>query len=156
MIQLKKIGIISDTHGLFREVLKDIFSGVEMILHAGDIGDEKVLFELNNIAHTIAVYGNTDNINIRYHYPKTKQITFFDRSIYLLHNLEWLDIVPSSAGIDIVIHGHTHIPEIIYEDGVLFLNPGSAGQKRAQKPVSVAIIEFSKQKINPKLIEIEP
>ncbi|MFQ3573902.1 MAG: metallophosphoesterase family protein [Thermodesulfovibrionales bacterium] len=152
----KKIGVISDTHGLFRETLKDLFNGVELIIHAGDIGDERVILELNNIAHTVAVYGNADNINIRYNYPKTKHITYSEHNIYLLHNLEWLDIDPITARIDMVVFGHTHIPEISYRDGILFLNPGSAGHKRAQKPVSVAIVEVSKKGLKPRLIEIEP
>ncbi|MCX8027399.1 MAG: metallophosphatase family protein [Thermodesulfovibrionales bacterium] len=155
-MSVKTIGVISDTHGLFRDVLKDIFNGVDLILHAGDIGDERVIHELNNIAHTVAVYGNTDNINIRYNYPKTKLVSFHECNIYLVHNLEWLDVVPSTADIHIVIHGHTHTPEITHKDGVLFLNPGSAGHKRAHKPVSVAIVQVSKKGITPRLIEIEP
>ncbi|MBA1337178.1 MAG: putative phosphoesterase [Firmicutes bacterium] len=135
---MKLIGVISDTHGLLREEAVQALRGVDLIIHAGDIGSEEVIRELRKIAPVIAVRGNCDRDQWAKAYPKTEYVEIDDTRIYVLHELNWLNIDPKGAGINIVISGHSHRPKEEKKDGVLYLNPGSAGPRRFNLPVSVA------------------
>ena len=135
-----RFGIISDTHGIFRSAIREIFNGVEHIFHAGDMGKPLVLRELEKIAPVTAVLGNTD---IPSWYPgirKTVLTELHGKSIMILHNPDGLDLDPSAAKIDAVIHGHTHRPYARRKKNVWYVNPGSAGPRRFMLPVSVAVM----------------
>lgn len=141
---MKRLGIISDTHSVINNKIFSLFKGVDMILHAGDIGDNNVLIQLESVARTVAVYGNTDDFNIRKKLKVQEIIIFQGFKINLSHN-EVFD----TKDFDMIIKGHTHIPQILFDDKTLFINPGSANSKRSRpagRP-SVAIIELKDKEI---------
>lgn len=137
-----KIGLISDTHGLMRPEAFDRLAGVDLILHAGDIGKPSIIRELESIAPVVAVIGNTDVAAWYPQYAKTAVAEAGGRRLYLLHNIDDLDLDPASAGFDAVIYGHTHKPTAHKRKGVWYINPGSAGPHRFMLPVSIAIMEI--------------
>jgi putative phosphoesterase len=138
--QCIRIGLISDTHGLFRPEINDIFSGVDAIFHAGDIGKPAVLNELQKIAPTTAVLGNVDVATWFPDLHRTAVMELGSKRFFIIHNIDELDLDPKSAGIDAVIFGHTHKPHHHERKGVSYINPGSAGVPRFLLPVSVAIM----------------
>ncbi|MCP5003615.1 MAG: metallophosphoesterase family protein, partial [Planctomycetes bacterium] len=131
-----KIGVISDTHGLVRQRVVDLFSGVDLIIHAGDIGNKGVLETLQTIARVHAVHGNVDGSELAANLPRTDVVKAGEVCFYILHDICKLDLNPAEAGFHAVISGHSHMPEIEKRDGVLFLNPGSAGPRRLDLPVT--------------------
>jgi len=135
---MKRIGVISDTHGLMRPEVPTAFDGVELILHAGDIGEAEVIRQLKSIAPVVAVRGNNDTGSWARAIPETKVTRIGRVSIYMLHNLKEIDLDPSAKGFQVVISGHSHRPSIETRGGVLFLNPGSAGPRRFKLPITVA------------------
>lgn len=132
------IGLVSDTHGLLREEVLEALRGVELILHAGDIGRPEVLAALEALAPVRAIRGNNDRDAWARHLPEREIITLGDVQIFMLHDLKELNIDPVRAGHRVVISGHSHKPMIEERDGVLYVNPGSAGPRRFSLPVSVA------------------
>jgi uncharacterized protein len=136
-----RIGVISDTHGLLRPEAEDALKGVELIIHAGDIGGPKILARLREIAPVIAVRGNVDTETWARELPVSTVVEAEGASLYVLHNLRELDLSPRAAGLDAVISGHTHQHEQAMRDGVLYLNPGSAGPRRFHLPVTLALVE---------------
>ena len=138
-----RIGLISDTHGLVRPQALHALAGVTHILHAGDICDDAVLVQLAAIAPVTAVRGNNDHGAWADDLRNTEWVEFGGIAIYMLHDLSELDIDPRAAGVHAVISGHSHRPLIETRDGVLFVNPGSAGPRRFSLPVSVGILEIS-------------
>lgn len=141
---MKRLGIISDTHSVVDNKVFSLFKGVDIILHAGDIGDKNVLIQLESLAKTIAIYGNTDDFNIRSKLRVQETIMLEGFRINLSHD-ENID----SKDFDIIIKGHTHIPQILFNDKTLFINPGSANLKKSRpagRP-SVVIIELRDKKI---------
>ena len=124
---MHRIGIISDTHGMWRHEIAAAFAGVELIIHAGDIGSLLVMLELKKIAPVTAVYGNTDKASWTLELPASTVVTVGDVRLYVLHNLSELDIDPATAGFATVIYGHSHRQLQETRDGVLYFNPGSAG-----------------------------
>lgn len=137
------IGVISDTHGLLRpEALETLEGwGCEMIVHAGDVGDPEILDALSEIAPVRAVRGNVDRGAWAERLPWTEVVEAAGLSVYVLHILEELDLDPAAADFDVVVYGHTHHPAVERRDGVLYLNPGSAGHRRFDRPVSLARLE---------------
>jgi len=148
------IGVISDTHGLVRPQVMEVFQGVELILHAGDIGDTEVLAKLQTIAPVIAVRGNNDREPWATHLPVTQAVERAAHWFYLLHELSHLDLDPSAAEMSAVIFGHSHRPLIEYKQHVLFLNPGSAGPRRFSLPVTVARLTITATAIHPEIIAL--
>jgi uncharacterized protein len=149
-----RVGVLSDTHGQIRRELYTIFSGVEYLLHAGDIGSPETLRDLEKIAPVCAVLGNTDSF---LKFPHLSETAFFESSqcrLFITHNCNHLDIDPSASDINGIICGHTHKALIEHHKDVLFLNPGSAGPRRFDLPVSIAIMNIQGTKINVQLIEI--
>ncbi|WP_298721047.1 metallophosphoesterase family protein [uncultured Ferrovibrio sp.] len=146
-----KIGIISDTHGLLRPEAIQRLSEAEHIVHAGDIGDPAVIQALQEIAPVTAVRGNVDIGDWARHYPDRATVTLAGRKIYVLHNLKELDVDPAMEGIDVVVSGHSHKPKADTVDGVLYLNPGSAGPRRFSLPIALASLDLSDQAITPRL-----
>jgi putative phosphoesterase len=149
------IGIISDTHGLLRPEACERLAGVDHIIHAGDIGHPEVIAGLREIAPTTAIRGNidTDRDTGRWAagYPHTARLTLGGRSIYVLHNVNELDLDPAAAGIDVVVSGHSHRPKIETVGGVLYLNPGSAGPRRFTLPIALATLELAGDALRPRL-----
>lgn len=132
------IGVISDTHGLIRPAALEALRGSDLIVHAGDIGDPAVLNSLASIAPVHAIRGNNDRGNWAADLPTTEVVELGAYSIYILHNLADLDLDPAAAGFTIVVSGHSHKPAVEQRNGVLFVNPGSAGPRRFKLPVTVA------------------
>jgi uncharacterized protein len=135
---MMRIGIISDTHGLLRvEAIKRL-AGVDHIIHAGDIGAPEVIKELQRIAPTTAIRGNIDVGEWAKDYPDNKLVVLGGRALYVLHNVNEIKFDPAASGFDVVISGHSHRPKIETKNGVLYVNPGSAGPRRFKLPIAVA------------------
>ncbi len=132
------IGVISDTHGLLRPEALDALRGATHILHAGDVGDIAILEALRQIAPVTAIRGNIDTHGPTAQLPATEALELDGRLLYMLHSLTDLDLKPEAAGIAVVISGHSHKPKIETRNGVLYLNPGSAGPRRFNLPITVA------------------
>lgn len=144
-----RIGIVSDTHGLLRPEAEQGLAGVAHIIHAGDIGSADVLARLCRIAPVTAVRGNIDTGDWAKHYPDTQVVQLGERSFYVLHDLQELQIDPAVCGIDVVVSGHSHRPRIQTIDGVLYLNPGSAGPRRFKLPITLAILDLTASDLRP-------
>jgi putative phosphoesterase len=149
-----KIGVISDTHGLLRHEALEMLKGVEMIIHAGDVGDPEILQKLKEIAPVVAVRGNCDKGEWAYKLNKTEVVRLGETLIYVLHNVNDVDIDLEAAGFNVVISGHSHKPLNIKHNNILFLNPGSAGPRRFNLPISMGILNIDKEKANANLIEL--
>jgi len=150
------IGVISDTHGLLRPEALSAFFGVEHILHAGDVGDIRILDALREIAPVTAIRGNVDSWGECAELPATDIVELDGRLFYLVHSVNDLDINPAVAGVAAVVSGHSHKPSVETRDGVLYLNPGSAGPRRFHLPVSVALMTVDEAEIQAKIVEIIP
>lgn len=148
------IGVISDTHGLLRPEALDALQGSDMILHAGDVGDPSILDRLREIAPVHAVRGNVDVGPDWSHLPVTEAVEVGEVVLYMLHIIEDLGLSPVAAGMHAVIYGHTHTPLIRWKDGVLYMNPGSAGPRRFSLPVTVGRIRVAESGLEPELIEL--
>jgi uncharacterized protein len=146
------IGIISDTHGLVRPEALEALHGADLIIHAGDIGSEAVLAALRSIAPVLAVRGNNDSGKWADKLPATKVVSIGHILIYVLHDLKELDRDPDTEGFSAVVSGHSHKPLVMERDGVLFVNPGSAGPRRFALPVSVASLRLSHERVTARLI----
>jgi putative phosphoesterase len=149
-----RVGVISDTHGLLRPAAVEALQGSEHILHAGDVGDPAILDTLRSIAPVIAIRGNIDAGGRCGHLPPTELVELDGRTIYMLHDVKQLDLNPEAAGIAAVVFGHSHSPLIERRRGVLFLNPGSAGPRRFQLPVTVASLEIGPDTLDARIIEL--
>jgi len=135
------IGIISDTHGLLRPEAVAALAGVEHILHAGDVGNIDILETLRGIAPVTAIRGNVDVWGACAELPATNFIELDGKVFYLVHSVHELDINPVVAGVSVVVSGHSHRSVIETRDGILYLNPGSAGPRRFDFPVTVALVD---------------
>jgi putative phosphoesterase len=135
---MKTIGVISDTHGLIRPEALAALRGVDMILHAGDIGAPEVLDALRSVAEVVAIKGNNDRGAWARRIPETIEAKIESVTVYAIHNVNDLDFDPVAAGYGVVVSGHSHNPSVREKDGVLYLNPGSAGPRRFKLPVAVA------------------
>jgi hypothetical protein len=143
--------VISDTHGLVRPEALAALAGVERIVHAGDIGAPAVLDALARIAPVTAVRGNNDREGWAARIPETEVVEVGGLSLYVLHDLHELDLDPRAAGFAAIIAGHSHQPRQEERDGVLYLNPGSAGPRRFKLPVSLAVLTIADGRITPEL-----
>jgi putative phosphoesterase len=149
------LGVISDTHGLLRREAVEALRGADRILHAGDIGDPEILDTLAQIAPVTAVRGNVDTESWAQALPQTEVVEIGVVSIYMLHDLGKLNLKPEAAGIHAVIYGHSHQPKIEMRKGVLYFNPGSAGPRRFQLPVSVGKLRIEDGRIKAELVELK-
>lgn len=148
------IGVISDTHGLLRPEAVDALRGVDKILHAGDIGKPEILQKLGQIAPVIAIRGNNDKGECFNSLPDREAIEVDGVSIFMLHNLKELDLVPEAAGFNVVVAGHSHKPLLEHRGGVLYVNPGSIGPRRFSLPVCLAHLTIRNGKATAKIIEL--
>lgn len=148
------IGVISDTHGLLRPEALTALAGVDHILHAGDVGDARILDTLREIAPVTAIRGNIDTHGECSELPATEVVELQERLFYLVHSLADLDINPVAAGVTVVISGHSHKPSIEQRNGVLYLNPGSAGPRRFNLPITIALIRADEAGVEAQLVDL--
>ena len=148
------VGVISDTHGLLRpEAVKNL-KGSDLIIHAGDIGSVEIISILSNIAQVIAIKGNVDKEIWTEKFPETQSFQIGNKKIFVIHNIKDMEYNNEEKKFDIIISGHSHKPLIKEENGVLFLNPGSAGKRRFNLPISVAKLKIRGEKISAEIIEL--
>lgn len=148
------IGVVSDTHGLLRPEVLPLLAGSDHILHLGDVGDAEILDKLAEIAPVTAIRGNIDRSGICATLPETEVATLGGLDFYLLHDIQQLDLDPVAAGLAAVLSGHSHRPEIRWNKGVLYLNPGSCGPRRFDLPVTCARIELNETgQLDAKILE---
>jgi len=147
-------GVISDTHGLLRPEALEALRGSDHILHLGDVGDPAILGRLREVAPVTAVRGNVDGGEWTHSLPLTEVVEAGGVLLYLIHILDHLTLDPAAAGFHAVLFGHTHRPEIRRQAGVLYLNPGSAGPRRFQLPVTVARLEVAGGELEAQIVEL--
>ncbi len=150
----QSIGVISDTHGLLRDDVHQIFSGCSLIIHAGDIGTLSVLRELEQIAPVVAVRGNVDRGDWAGSLRESELLEIDGNRVYVIHDLGTFPLTVPADTVDIVIYGHSHRPNMVYREGTLYLNPGSAGPRRFNLPVSVGLIRIEPDGIFPEIVEL--
>ncbi|UFZ03243.1 metallophosphatase family protein [Bradyrhizobium ontarionense] len=144
-----RLGIISDTHGLLRPEAMRSLAGVDHVIHAGDIGRPDIVEQLRLIALVTAIRGNIDTADWAKAYPETDSVHLEGRTFFLVHDVHDLTINPAEAGIDVVISGHSHRARVETIDGVLYLNPGSAGPRRFKLPITLATLDISSGRLSP-------
>lgn len=140
--KVTSIGLISDTHGLLREEALRALEGSQLIIHAGDVGKLEIVEALKALAPVVAVRGNVDTQPWAAALPETEIVETGVATIYVLHDVQALDLNPAAAGFHIIVSGHSHKPGRTQHDGVLYINPGSAGPRRFQLPVTVARLDL--------------
>jgi hypothetical protein len=148
------IGIISDTHGSLSPGAQSALSRADVIMHAGDFDTPEVLAALEKLAPVIAVRGNMDHGRWAAHLPAADMVSLGGLDLYLLHNLNSLDLDPATAGVRVVISGHTHQPAAVRSSGILFLNPGSPTSPRHGADASVAMLQVDKGRLRYHFIEV--
>ena len=136
------IGLISDTHGLLRPEALRALEGSELIIHAGDVGKPGIIDALKALAPVVAVRGNVDTEAWASALPETEVVETELATIYVLHDVQALDLDPVVAGFHVVVSGHSHKPGRTERDGVVYINPGSAGPRRFQLPVTLARLDI--------------
>ena len=153
---IRTVGLISDTHGLLRQEALRALEGSDMIIHAGDVGDPKILEELRRLAPVVAVRGNIDTGAWSTDLPETAVAEVGPELIYVLHDIGKLDIKAPAAGIAMVVSGHSHKPSCAEREGVIYVNPGSAGPRRFDLPVTVARVDLRQKPWKVEFIELVP
>lgn len=150
-----RIGLISDTHGLLRPQALEALRGSDLILHAGDVGKPEILTALRELAPVVAVRGNVDTAQWAKALPETAVATAGDVLLYVLHDLHALDSDPAAAGFRVVVSGHSHQPGKFERDGTLYINPGSAGPRRFQLPVTVARLNLERSPFQVAFVQLQ-
>jgi uncharacterized protein len=148
------VGLISDTHGLLRPEAELALQGVDLIIHAGDVGDPEILARLKVIAPVFAVRGNVDREAWAQELPTATVVEANGASFYVLHDLRELDLRPDGGRFDFVVSGHTHQPEQSERNGVVYINPGSAGPRRFSLPITLAVLDLAKQPKMARFVEL--
>ena len=149
------IGLISDTHGLLRPEAIAALRGSDLIVHSGDIGDQRVLDGLSRLAPVTAIRGNVDRGSWAASLPETETTKVGEAYVFIIHNVAELDLDPTAAGFHAVVSGHSHRPGWREKDGVLFVNPGSAGPRRFTLPITVGRLHVTGATIVPEIIDLE-
>ena len=149
------LGVISDTHGLLRPEALDALRGSDMIIHAGDVGKPEVIDRLGEVAPTHVVRGNIDKGSWAAALPMTELVTLGKHRLFVLHDLSQLDVDPAAAGFAAVVFGHSHRPSIETRNGILFLNPGSAGPRRFKLPITIARVKTSGQRLHADIVALQ-
>ena len=148
-----KIAVISDTHGLLRPALLELLTGVSLIIHAGDICSDEILQQLQSIAPVRAVRGNMDRSGLCGALPEKIRFEFSGYSIYLIHDINRMDL--SVTAVDLVIHGHTHQPSYEFSGDTTYLNPGSCGPRRGEKPICFCFLDLTVDEPQPKFVDLD-
>jgi putative phosphoesterase len=151
-----RIGVISDTHGLLRKEALAALRGSELILHAGDVGKPEILEALRELAPVVVVRGNVDTEKWARELPGTAIAEAGAIRIYMLHDVKDLDLNPASAGFQIVVSGHSHQPGRTERGGVWYINPGSAGPRRFQLPVTIALLNVGEEPWSLEFVDLQP
>ena len=151
---LHVIGLISDTHGLIRPQAIEALQGVDLIIHAGDIGKPEVVSVLKDVAPVAAIKGNIDSGAWAKLLPDTKLVKAGGMRLFIIHNVRELDCDPVARGFQVVVSGHSHKPSVSTRDGVLFVNPGSAGPRRFKLPIAVGKLFIEDNRVNAAIIEL--
>src|ERR1700756_978892 len=151
---MARIGLISDTHGLLRPEALAFLQGCDHIIHGGDIGDAQILKRLSAVAPVTAVRGNNDRGPWAARVAQTELVRIGEIFIYALHDLAQLDIEPKAAGVGVVVSGHSHRPLVDHRDGVLYVNPGSAGPRRSPLPISAAELVVAGRSVSARLVQL--
>lgn len=149
-----RIGLISDTHGLLRPEAMAFLRGCAHIVHGGDIGDRAIIEALAEIAPTTAVRGNNDNGTWAQALAETEMVRWDDVCLYAIHDIAQLDIDPVAAGVQVIVSGHSHRPRVQCKDGVLYINPGSAGPRRFRLPIALGELVLDGGAITPRIVEL--
>ena len=149
------VGVISDTHGLLRPEALEALKGSDLILHAGDVGDPEILASLEALAPVVAVRGNMDGGELGRGLEGTQVVEVATHLIYLLHDVGSLDLDPGAAGLSAVIFGHSHRAEIREDRSVLYFNPGAAGHRRFDYPITVGRIRVSPTGLHPEILTLD-
>jgi len=149
------VGVISDTHGLLRPAALAALRGSDLIIHAGDVGLPELLDPLRALAPTFVVRGDVDGGRWADALPMTQLVEAGELLFYVLHDIAQLDLDPAAAGFAAVIYGHSHRPSIETRDGVLYLNPGSAGPRRFTLPVSLAKVRVSGRDASAEIVTLD-
>lgn len=139
------VGLISDTHGLMRPEALTALRGSDLIIHAGDVGAPEIIEQLRDLAPVVAVRGNIEKGAWASRLPLTSIVEAGPAQIYILHNIAELDLDPAQARFNVVISGHSCKPQQFEKDGMLYINPGSAGPRRFRLPITVARLDLRSQ-----------
>ena len=150
-----RIGLISDTHGLLRPEVVAFLRGSDHIIHGGDIGSGELLDALARIAPVTAVRGNNDKAAWADALREIESVTFGRTNVHVLHDLAQLDIDPVAAGVRVIVSGHSHKPVVLHKNGVVYVNPGSAGPRRFRLPIAVGELIIAGDTITPRIVELE-
>lgn len=150
-----RIGLISDTHGLLRPAATAALAGCDHIVHGGDIGDPAILDALRTVAPVVAVRGNNDREAWARSLRATELVELGGAFVYVVHDLADLDVDPRAVGIAAVISGHSHAPRIDERDGVLYVNPGSAGPRRFRLPVTVGELTIAGGRVAARIVALQ-
>jgi uncharacterized protein len=150
-----RIGLVSDTHGLVRSEALTALKESEVIIHAGDIGKAEVLDSFGSIAPVIAIKGNNDRALWAKKIPDALNLEINGVRIHVIHNVNELDADPVKRGFRVIVSGHSHIPRMMERDGILFINPGSAGPRRFKLPVSVGRLWINRGNLHGEIIELK-
>lgn len=148
------IGLISDTHGLMRPEALTALEGSGLIIHAGDVGNPGIIEKLGAVAPVVAVRGNIDKGIWASQLPLTAVVEARSALIYVLHDVQQLDLDPAGAGFQLVVSGHSHHPGQTERAGVMYLNPGSAGPRRFRLPITVARLDLGRTPWNVEFIDL--
>jgi len=154
-VSVRTVGVISDTHGLLRPQALAALAGVDAIVHAGDIGAPEVLSALRRIAPVTAVRGNNDRAAWAEAIPETAILDVGRARLYVLHDRQALAIDPAEEGVTAVISGHSHRPRLETRDGVLFVNPGSAGPRRFSLPIATARLRVERGAVTGEIVLLD-
>ncbi|HEY3352860.1 MAG TPA: metallophosphoesterase family protein [Polyangia bacterium] len=150
-----RVGVISDTHGLLRPEALRALAAVDLIVHAGDVGDRAILEGLRAVAPTTAVRGNVDGLPLAVELPESAVVEAGPALLYLRHDLDGLDLDPRAAGFAAVITGHSHRPRAEWRDGVLYFNPGSAGPRRFSLPIALGLLTIDGGTLTPEIVVLD-
>ena len=149
-----EVGIISDTHRLLRAEAIEALANADAIVHAGDIGAPEVIDQLRELAPVTAIRGNIDHGAWTAELRDDEVLEIGGRRLYVIHNVADLQHDPRAAGFDVVVSGHSHKPKVDHVDGVLYINPGSAGPRRFSLPVSLARLTLTANGLDTELVTL--
>jgi len=152
---MSRVGLISDTHGLLRPDAVEFLRGCDRIIHAGDIGHARILDELAAMAPVTAVRGNNDHGPWAERIAEAEFLQVGEVTIYVIHDLNEIDIDPAAAGIHVVVSGHSHRPSVAQRGGVVYVNPGSAGPRRFRLPIAVAELIVTGSSVSARTVELD-
>jgi len=149
-----RVGLISDTHGILLPEVREFLRGSDFIVHAGDVCEPSILQELALLASLTAVRGNCDRGEWAENLGETEYLQVGSRLVYAIHNLARIDIEPNTAGVHVIVSGHTHKPLVEERNGVLFVNPGSSGRRGRGHPSSLGELIVQDQSVSANIFEL--